>query len=238
MPVASDLTEATTDYWQVLYDHLPATEVQTPFRYAYPVQLPDGRWLKLPIRRRDNDTRRAVASFIANQAAFPVLDALTAQMVEQIRPLAAEVVVGLPTLGLALAPLLARALGQQRFVPFGTSRKYWYDEALSAPTTSITTAATRRLYVDPNLLPLLAGRRVLLVDDTISTGTTALAALTLLHKAGAVVVGLAFAMSQGDQWRHLFAARAPEALGAVSFLFQTPHLQRADEDEGWTPIAG
>ena len=190
----------------------------------------------LPIRRREHDARRAVASFIANHAALSVLDALASQVADQVRPLRAEVVVGLPTLGLALAPPLARALGQDRFVPFGTSRKYWYDEALSAPTTSITTASTRRLYVDPHLVPLLRGRRVLLVDDTISTGTTALAALAVLSLVDAEVVGLAFAMSQGDQWRRLFAERAPASIDAVSFLFATPHLQQAAQGEGWVPV--
>jgi adenine/guanine phosphoribosyltransferase-like PRPP-binding protein len=233
----SNHTEPTTHFWQELHDDLPLAETQAPYRFAYPVQLPDGRWLKLPIRQRADDPNRAVASFIANHAAFTVIDALAAHMVAQVRALGIDVVVGLPTLGLALAPPIARALGQDRFVPFGTSRKFWYDDTFSAQATSITTTAIRPIYVDPNLIPLLAGRRVLLVDDTISSGTTAVAALSVLRAAQAEVVGLAFAMSQGQQWRSLLAAQAPDALAKVSFVFQSPHLEFSSDADGWIPLA-
>jgi hypothetical protein len=38
------------------------------------------------------------------------------------------------------------------------------------PVRSITSPAERRLWLDPRLLPRLVGRRVLLVDDVVSTG--------------------------------------------------------------------
>lgn len=221
-------TEPTTHYWQELHDNLPAQETQAPFRFAYPVRLPDGRWLKLPIRTRQQNHHLAVASFIANHASFTVLDALADHMADQVGRLKPDIVVGLPTLGLALATPLARKLGHDRIVPFGTSRKYWYDEQWSEETSSITTTVSRRLYVDPNLVPLLRGRRVLVVDDTISSGTTAIAALGVLAKVGAEVVGLAFSMSQGHAWEE----RLDEGQRAlVSFVFRTPHLAR--EEHGW-----
>jgi adenine/guanine phosphoribosyltransferase-like PRPP-binding protein len=222
-------TEPTTQYWQQIHDRLPAGECAPPFRFAYPVRLPDGRWLKLPIRTRQQDPDRAVASFVANHAAFSVLDALAGHMADQVKRLHAEVVVGLPTLGLALATPLARRLGHDRIVPFGTSRKYWYDDRWSEDSSSITTAVSRRLYVDPNLVTMLVGRRVLVVDDTISTGTTALAALSVLNKIGAEPAGLAFAMSQGVAWRNLLD---PTQCELVTCVFQTPHLVR-DHHAGW-----
>ncbi len=222
--------EPTTQYWQHIHDRLSPAETCPPFRFGYPVRLPDGRWLKLPIRTRQQDQDRAVASFIANHASFSVLDALAGHMADNVRRLRAEVVVGLPTLGLALATPLARRLGHDRIVPFGTSRKYWYDDRWSEDTRSITTTAPRRLYVDPNLVAMLAGRRVLVVDDTISTGTTALAALSVLNKIGAEPAGLAFAMSQGARWReHLNASQR----ALVTFVFQTPHLVRDQRAGGW-----
>lgn len=216
-------TEPTTYYWQHLYETLPEKEINPPFRFGYPVRLPDGRWLKLPIRMREPERDHAVASFIANQASLTVLDALAGHMAEQVKGSKADIVVGLPTLGLALAPLLARRLGHERIVPFGTSRKYWYDERWSEETSSVTTTISRRLYADPNLIPLLRGRRVLVVDDTISSGKTALAALSVLDKVGAEPVGLAFAMSQGADWRTLLGE--PERK-LVTFVFQTPHFVR------------
>jgi adenine/guanine phosphoribosyltransferase-like PRPP-binding protein len=226
-------TEPTTQYWQHVCDHVPAEETRPPFRLGYPVRLPDGRWLRLPIRTRQQDPDRAVASFIANHASFAVLDALAGHMADQVASLEPDVVVGLPTLGLPLATPLARRLGHDRIVPFGTSRKYWYDDRWSHDTCSITTTTPRRLYVDPNLVPLLAGRRVLVVDDTISTGTTALAALGVLHKIGARPAGIALAMSQGDAWR---SRLNPDQCALVSFVFQTPHLVRDPRAGGWVTI--
>lgn len=223
-------TEGTTHYWQHLHDDLPAQEIRAPFRFGYPVRLPDGRWLTLPIRLRHKEETRAVASFIANHASFTVIEALTGHMARQVAGLNAEIVVGLPTLGLALATPLARRLGFDRIVPFGTSRKYWYDEQWSERTSSITTTAPRRLYADPNLVSLLQGRRVLVVDDTISSGTTALAALSVLAKIGAIPAGLAFAMSQGDGWRSRLSAEQREL---VTFVFQTPHFMRDHRVGGW-----
>ena len=83
-------------------------------------------------------------------------------------------------------------------------------------------------------MPLLKGKRVVVTDDTISSGTTALAALDLMVLAGAEVVGLSFAMSQGELWRAALAARGPHWPGKVSFVFQSPHLTLTDE--GWVPV--
>jgi adenine/guanine phosphoribosyltransferase-like PRPP-binding protein len=229
-----DFTEPTTSYWQTIETAVPAERLRPPFQFGYPALLPDGRYLILPIRRREQK-QRAVASFIANHASFEVLDALASHMAAQIAGEAPDVIIGLPTLGLALAPLIAQRLGHRSFVPFGTSRKFWYDESLSQPLKSLTTTqAGRNLYVDPNLVPRLSGRRTIIVDDTISTGATALAAIELARRAGADVVRLSFSMSQGDSWRETLTAHGPRWPNLVSFVFQSPHFTRVGG--GWAPI--
>ncbi len=96
---------------------------------------------------------------------------------------------------------MAARLGQPRFVPLGYSRKFWYDDALSVPISSITTPeAGRRLRLDPNLLTLIRGRRVVVVDDAISTGTTAVAAVRLLRGIDVEAVGMVVAMKQTNRW--------------------------------------
>ena len=228
-----DFTEPTTHYWQAFEDEVERERLTPPFRLGYPARLPDGRILMLPIRRREEGSR-AVASFIANHASFAVIDGLAAHTAAALGPLDPELIVGLPTLGLALAPPLARLLGEPNFVPLGTSRKFWYDEALSEPVTSITTTgAGRRIFVDPNLLPRLAGKRVVVVDDTISSGTTAVTALRLMRRVGAEVVGLSFAMSQGEHWRETLAAFAAQWPAKVSYVFTSPHLRLTPD--GWEP---
>src|SRR5579859_3026631 len=135
-------TEPTTAYWQELTATIPARfPASPPHRFGYPVRLPCGRFLVLPLRRLPDDDR-AVASLIANQASNAVVSALAGHMAALARELDAEVVVGLPTLGLAFASLVAERLGQPRYVPLGYSRKYWYDDALSEPVSSITSPET------------------------------------------------------------------------------------------------
>ena len=227
-------TRPTTSYWQKIETALPAESLRPPFQFGYPALLPDGRYLVLPIRQLEQRDR-AVASFIANHASFEVLDTLAEHMTAQAAAKRPDLVIGLPTLGLALAPLIARRLGHATFVPFGTSRKFWYDESLSQPLKSLTTTqAGRNLYVDPNLVPRLAGARALIVDDTISTGATALAAIELAKRAGAEVVGLCFAMSQGAAWRQALATLGPKWPEVVSFVFQSPHFEQVEG--GWAPV--
>ncbi len=188
----------------------------------WPGTLPDGRQILQPIRALPGGEGRGVASLIVNQAGFAVVDALVAEMARLAGPLAPEVVVGVPTLGLGLAEGVARRLGHGRYLPLGTSRKFWYDEGLSVPLRSITSpgAGQKRLYLDPRLLPLLAGRRVLVVDDVLSTGQSLASALALLGLVGVRPVGAVFAMLQGEGWR---AAGVP-----VAGAFATPLLRRTE----------
>jgi adenine/guanine phosphoribosyltransferase-like PRPP-binding protein len=114
----------------------------------------------------------------------------------------------------------------------GTTRKLWYDEALSVPVSSITSPGEgRHLWLDPRLVPDLAGRRVLLVDDVISTGSSILAGLALLERAGVAPVAIGAAMLQGDRWR----ARLPGDIPVLA-AFATPIFSRAPE--GWQAIPG
>ncbi|QIB36342.1 phosphoribosyltransferase [Ancylobacter pratisalsi] len=210
-------TEPTLDYWQELTDAVPARFSATaPHRFGYPVRLPDGRVLVLPLRALPDGTH-AVASLIANQASHVVVAALADAMAHEAGELGGDVVVGLPTLGLSFAALVAERLGQRRYVPLGYSKKFWYADALSEPVSSITSPeAGKRLQLDPNLLPLIEGRRVVLVDDAISSGATALASCRLMQRAGAEVAGMVVAMKQTSRWASGMAGvLAPERVRAV-----------------------
>ncbi len=224
----NDFVEPTTGYWQKLLPpgSAPSSGV---YRFGFPARLPDGRVLVLPIRRRIDRRDRAVASFIPNHASFEVIDALAGFVADLARPLQADVVVGMPTLGLALAPAVARLLGHDNYVPLGYSRKFWYEERLSEPVSSITSPQPgKAVYLDPNLVPRLAGRGALLVDDTISSGSTAAAVVRLIERAGGEPIGLVFAMCQGDAWtRHL----EPRLQERVRWAFRSPLLRRVEG--GW-----
>jgi adenine/guanine phosphoribosyltransferase-like PRPP-binding protein len=208
------------EFWQRYDDH----PVPPPLRDAASARMPDGRWLRLPLR--DYGTV-AVTGFIANQASFAVLRPLFGWMAAAARGFGAEAVLGLPTLGHVFGPPMAEALGHANWVAAGYSRKNWYDTAYSAPTSSSTAPDARRMWLDPRVLHRLQGRRVLLVDDVISTGSSVLAGLALLDTAGVRPVGLAVAMAQGDRWRGAWPAALP-----VAAAFATP-LFRRDAAGDW-----
>jgi adenine/guanine phosphoribosyltransferase-like PRPP-binding protein len=182
-----------------------ATGLDDSRRYRYPARFDDGRILMLPLRPLP-DGKRALASLIINQASFAVVDALAADLAQKLLPFAPEVVIGLPTLGLTLASAVAQELGLSRYVPLGNSAKFWYRRDLSVPLSSVTTPdQDKRLYIDPRMLPLLPGRRVALIDDVISSGTSMLAALDLLQRCGIKPAVLGAAMLQSDAWQQALA---------------------------------
>lgn len=206
-------------YWQ----NFVHTDAKAPWQRAYPATMQDGRKLWLPIRDLGEV---AVAGLIANQTSFAVLDQLTTWLAEKVEPYGPEIIIGLPTLGHAIAPNLARAFGHQKWVAAGYSKKLWYDEALSVPIASITSPDTRRLWLDPRVIDWLTGKRVLLVDDVISTGRSIRAGLALLRTAGIRPVAAAALMAQTGRWRADWDPDIP-----VVTSFSTPLLHRTER--GW-----
>jgi adenine/guanine phosphoribosyltransferase-like PRPP-binding protein len=201
-----------------------------PFTDHYPAPIDAATTLRLPIRVLP-DGDHALCSLIINQASFLVVGRLADELAARLAPFAPDVVVGLPTLGLTLADAVARKLGHSRFIACGTSRKFWYDDALSVPVSSVTTPDEKRLYLDPRMLPVLEGKRVVLVDDVVSTGRSIVAGLELMRLAKVDVVAVGCAMLQSDRWRH-----HPELVqlgdGLVSVV-ASPRLRRTTA--GWVP---
>lgn len=182
--------------------------------------MPDGTTLVLPLRDLG---ATAVAGLIANQASFAVADRLSQWMAQAVADDAPDIVVGLPTLGHVFGQGVARALGHLHWVAPGTTRKLWYDAGLSVPTASITAPDPgRRMWLDPRLLDRLVGRRVLLVDDVVSTGRSALAGLALLAAAGVRPVAACVAMAQTQRWQSGWPADIP-----LRAAFATPLFERA-----------
>ncbi len=219
------MTTETLEYWQ---EFTPAPEPPPRVWHdSYAAPMRDGSSLVLPLR---DFGATAIAGLIVNQAAFSVVDTLAEWMAEDVRHMGAEIVVGLPTLGHTLGAGVARVLGHGNWVAPGTTRKLWYDAALSVATRSVTSpGAGRTMWLDPRLLRRLSGRRVLVVDDVISTGSSAHAGIGLLARAGITPVAFAVAMSQGDAWRKTWNADIP-----LIAAFETPVFERAGD--GWTPL--
>ncbi len=231
-PMSKDI--APQAFWQTIED--AGTYEEDPsggFRGFFPARLPDGRQLALPIRERGNG--EALASLIINQASFTVLDTMAEALANKARDHAPDIVVAMPTLGLALAEETARRLGHDRYVPLSTSRKFWYDEALSVPMRSITSPdQEKRLFMDPRMLPLLESRSIFLIDDALSTGTSILAGCRLLEKCAGKPSLIGCAMLQTDRWHAALQDYDSALVDKVLGVFKSPRLAQT-EGGGWRP---
>ena len=85
--------------------------------------------------------------------------------------------------------------------------KPYMGEALSAETLSITTGKPQTLYLDEKDHRVMRGKRVVLVDDVISTGSTLQGMRLLMDKVGAQVVAEAAVFTEGERarWKDIIA---------------------------------
>jgi adenine/guanine phosphoribosyltransferase-like PRPP-binding protein len=104
---------------------------------------------------------------------------------------------------------------------------------LAVPVQSLTTPDfSKLLFVDPNLVGEIRGKRVLIVDDAVSTGSTMVSALKLLELCGAKVAGIAVAMRQGTKWREALVDAGGVAI-PLAYVFDSPRMKR--QGQGWVP---
>ena len=76
--------------------------------------------------------------------------------------------------------------------------KLYMQNVVGVEVKSITTAAVQKLYLDGADAALMKGKRVLIVDDVISTGESLSAIERLLEKAGAEIVAKAAILAEGE----------------------------------------
>lgn len=105
---------------------------------------------------------------------------------------------------------LAHALSVEVKKPYVILRKVYkpyMGEALKAETLSITTGQPQVLILDEKDRALIEGKKVVVLDDVISTGSTLQAMRMILEKAGASVAAEAAILTEGDraQWMHIIA---------------------------------
>lgn len=99
--------------------------------------------------------------------------------------------------GIPLAYELSRGSGK-KYIPARKSRKLYMRDPVSVEVKSITTDKLQTLYLDADDMEYLNGKRVLLVDDVVSTGESMAAMEYLCQKAGGIVVGKAAVLAEGE----------------------------------------
>ena len=105
---------------------------------------------------------------------------------------------------------LAYALSVETKKPYVVLRKSYkpyMGQALRAETLSITTGQPQTLILDEKDCNLVKGKKIVIVDDVISTGSTLQGMRMIMDKAGANVVAETAILTEGEksQWLQIIA---------------------------------
>ena len=100
--------------------------------------------------------------------------------------------------GIPLVHEMARLDGNRRYLLARKAPKLYMRDPLRVTVRSITTAAEQSLYLDGADVERVRGKRVLLVDDVISTGESLAAIEKLVLEAGGIVAGRMAILAEGE----------------------------------------
>ena len=100
--------------------------------------------------------------------------------------------------GIPLGHEMARQSGAKKYFLARKAPKLYMTGVFEVAVKSITTAKEQRLYLDTADAELMKGKRILIVDDVISTGESLRALEVLVEKAGGIIAGRMAILAEGD----------------------------------------
>jgi adenine phosphoribosyltransferase len=109
-----------------------------------------------------------------------------------------DVIITSESKGIPLAYEMARQMGVNKYLLARKMQKLYMTDVFSTEVTSITTAKKQTLYLDGADAEYMRGKKVLIVDDVISTGESLRAIETLVEQAGGNIVGKMAILAEGD----------------------------------------
>ena len=100
--------------------------------------------------------------------------------------------------GIPLIHEMARQSGRNTYILARKGPKLYMRDVLDVAVRSITTAKEQHLYLDGEDAAKMKGKRILIVDDVISTGESLLAIERLVEAAGGIVAGRMAILAEGE----------------------------------------
>jgi adenine phosphoribosyltransferase len=100
--------------------------------------------------------------------------------------------------GIPLIFEMARQMGVNKYILARKMQKLYMSDVFACEVNSITTAKKQVLYLDGADAEYMKGKRVLIVDDVISTGESLRAIEELVERAGGIIVGKMAILAEGD----------------------------------------
>lgn len=190
-----------------------------------------GETTSLPMLQLDD--QRAIALLMDIDMGLAFADRVGRALAARFAAMKPEIVVGSATLGIPVAMEVSRHLGLDKYLILQKSPKFHLADALEEPVRSITSDKPQRLLLDRRQIPLLQGRRVVVVDDVIATGASMAAAMRLVRRAGATVLGAGTILTEGIAWREALA----EDAALVQRLGRIPQFRVVDGEARIDPAS-
>lgn len=100
--------------------------------------------------------------------------------------------------GMPLIHEMARLHGDEKYFVARKGPKLYMSGVFECAVRSITTAKEQKLYLDTADALIMKGKRIIIVDDVVSTGESLHALETLVNMAQGNIVGRMFILAEGD----------------------------------------
>jgi len=168
----------------------------TQNRATFPVDIA-GVHRELPLFQIKPGLRIAILNILGDTE---LVQACGQALSEKLTAVDYDVLVTAEAKSIPLAHALSVFTGKP-YVILRKSYKPYMGNALQAETLSITTGQPQTLFLDEKDREMMKGKRVIVVDDVISTGSTLQGMRMLLQKAGAEVAGEAAIFTEGERAR-------------------------------------
>ncbi len=171
-------------------------------RETYPIEIA-GVKRNLPLFEVKPGLKIAVLNILGDTE---LVEAAAGALAERLSQVDYDILVTAEAKSIPLVYALA-VRTRQPYIVLRKSYKPYMGDTIQAETLSITTGAPQTLYLDEKDRDLVEGRRVVLVDDVISTGSTLQGMRLVLSKAGAEVAAEAAIFTEGEraQWEKIIA---------------------------------
>ncbi|HMN14307.1 MAG TPA: phosphoribosyltransferase family protein [Bellilinea sp.] len=171
-------------------------------RESYPIVLA-GVERELPLFQVEPGLKIALLNILGD---VELVRASTKALIKMLKDVEYDVIITAESKSIPLAYEMARQT-KKPYVVLRKSYKFYMGDAIKAETVSITTLSTQQLFLDEKDHNLIKGKKVLIVDDVISTGSTLGAMRDIVTKAGAEIVGEAAICTEGEEahWKGIYA---------------------------------
>ena len=158
-------------------------------------------YYKLQVAGLERDLKLCPVSEHLDIAAFIMFGdvEMTVKCAEEILKRSPEfdVILTAEAKSIPLAYEMARQSGKL-YIPVRKGKKAYMTDPVCVSVKSITTANTQTLYLDKKDLEILKGKKVLIVDDVISTGMSLKALEEFVEKAEGIIAAKAAVLAEGE----------------------------------------